>query len=149
MLNLRDGHLGDSLWVINDKRDELHDVPCVPSLAALPERVDCLAIAVPATGVLPIVEEALNLQRARSVVIFSSGIGEVGDEGKRVEARLGQLAASARVPIFGPNTLGLFNFVDSTVISFMSDVDPSVTSPGRIGVVSQSGGLGTGLARSR
>lgn len=134
---------------VNPNYDELQGAPCWRSIADIPGTVDCAIVAVPAASVLASVREVILSGRARSVLIFSSGLGEAGDEGAKAEAELAELARVHRVPICGPNTVGALNFVDRRAMTFLTDVDMDVVEPGRLGVVSQSAGIGVGLSHAR
>ena len=46
----RRGFQGE-MWAVNPKRADLGGVPCVPSLADLPEAPDAVYLAIPASGV--------------------------------------------------------------------------------------------------
>jgi succinyl-CoA synthetase alpha subunit len=52
------------------------------------------------------------------------------------------LAGEAGATVVGPNTAGLVN-PGQTFVGFMPAFDPRIFSPGRVGVVSRSGSLGT------
>lgn len=134
---------------VNPNYSELQGMPCWHSVADIPEKVDCAVIVVPAVSVLEAAQEVIVTGKARSVMIFSSGLGESGDEGAQAEQRLAALAREYRVPVCGPNTVGLFNFIDKCAVSFLTDADMDLLPPGALGVVSQSAGIGVGLSHAR
>ncbi|HEX7857822.1 MAG TPA: acetate--CoA ligase family protein [Sphingobium sp.] len=134
---------------VNPNYDELQGRPCWRDIAAIPETVDCVIIAVPAASVIESVREILSLGKARSILIFSSGLGEAGGDGAAAEAELAELARVHQVPICGPNTIGILNFVDRRVMSFLTDVDMDASPSGALAIVSQSAGIGVGLSHAR
>lgn len=134
---------------VNPNYDELQGAPCWHSVSEIPGTVDCAIIVVPAASVLTTAREVIVTGKARSVLIFSSGLGESGGEGAEAEDELARLAREYRVPVCGPNTVGLFNFVEKCAMSFLTDADMDLVPAGGLGVVSQSAGIGVGLSHAR
>ncbi len=136
------------LYLINPKYDKIGDEPCYASIAALPEKPDCVAIALPAEAVEPAVLECAK-GGAGGVLVFASGYAEMSQP-ERI-ARQQRLAAIARetgVKIVGPNCMGFMNFARLTLATFgVSDMKLAVPPRPGIGVASQSGALGYGLAQ--
>jgi len=142
-------NLAGPVGAVNPKYDELQGAPCWRSIADIPGTVDCAIIVVPAAGVLEAAREVIETGKARSVMIFSSGLGEAGGSGADAEEKLAQLAAEYRVPICGPNTVGVLNFADRRAVSFLTDADMDLIAPGGFGIVSQSAGIGVALSHAR
>ena len=134
---------------VNPNYEKLQGAPCWRSIADIPSTVDCAIIVVPAASVLDTAREVIVTGKARSVLIFSSGLGESGEEGAKAEEELAELARVHRVPVCGPNTVGILNFIERRAMSFLSDVDMDVVPPGALGIVSQSAGIGVGLSHAR
>ena len=134
---------------INPRYEKIGDVPCYPSVAALPETPDCAVFAVPREGI----EDAL-LDCAKSgvggAVVFASGYAETGHPERAAEqARLTAIARETGIKIIGPNCLGFVNFTSSAMVSFASGemrVDKP-RGPG-VGIISQSGALGFALGQA-
>jgi acyl-CoA synthetase (NDP forming) len=149
LANAITSNLSGLVGSVNPNYGELQGKPCWRSPSEIPETIDCVIIAVPAASVLPTVREILLLNKARSILIFSSGLGEAGEEGAQAEAELSNLAQQYRVPICGPNTVGVLNFADRRAMTFLSDVDMDASEPGGLAIVSQSAGIGVGLSHAR
>src|SRR5262249_36480907 len=79
----------------------------VVSIEDLPEPVDCVLVAVPSAGVIPVVQAAAA-RGCRSALIFSAGFGEV--EGGQDERILREIAERSGMRIAGPNTAGILNY---------------------------------------
>jgi len=133
---------------INPRYETMDGEPCYPSVKALPEVPDAVLIAVPRAAV-----EAAVLECAEAgvggVVIFASGYHETGiPERSAEQARLTAIARETGIRIIGPNTMGIANFMRGAVISFVSsDIPRGPTTTKGIGVISQSGAMGFGLAQ--
>lgn len=129
---------------VNPKYPEIAGLPCYPSIDALPEAADLAIVAVPAKDVLATIE-ALGRRGIRSAVIFSSGFGEMGPEGKALEQKLAETARAAGVVLCGPNCLGFVSAFDNVYATFSQYADGE-TGAGPIAFVTQSGAFGTAIA---
>lgn len=147
---LRSGFEGE-LLPINAGQAEVQGVRAYPSLRAVGCPVDLVIVAVGGAHVPAVVDEAIE-QQARSVVVFSSGFAEMGDEGRRVQERMAERCARAGVRLLGPNCIGVFNARQAMYATFMSALEHEQFEPGHVGIVSQSGAIGSylyGLAGDR
>ncbi len=103
------------------------------------EALDLVVVCVPATELLPAVEAAVEAG-ARSLVVITAGLSELGAEGARAEQEAVRIARAAGVLLVGPNCLGL---VDTGArLQLSHDLLPS----GEIAVLSQSGNVVLDLA---
>ncbi|MBO9513885.1 MAG: acetate--CoA ligase family protein [Variovorax sp.] len=147
---LRSGYAGQ-LLPINPKQEEVQGLKAYASLADVGHPVDQVIVAVSGALVERAVEEALE-QRARSIVIFSSGFGETGHDGKLAQERLAARCRDAGVHLVGPNCIGIFSSRNAMYSTFMSALEHEIFEPGQVGIVSQSGAVGSylyGLAGDR
>ena len=63
------------VWGVNPGRSEALGVPCFPSLADLPGVPDAVAVAIPAAGVPPVIEQAGAIGAGGAVVfVLEDGI---------------------------------------------------------------------------
>ena len=139
----RDGYAG-KLYPVNPRYEDIHGVKCYPDVASLPEAPDMAIVAVSAARCIETVE-ALGKKGTPVAVIFSSGFGEMGPEGKAMEAKLLETARKTGIRICGPNNLGLISGFDKVTATFSQYADtPPV--PGPVAFASQSGAFGTGIA---
>src|SRR6185312_10928454 len=77
------------LWPVNPKYSAIGKTACYPSLAELPGRPDHVGIAVSASRVLSVLEQAVAAG-ARVATLFSAGFAESGNEdGQRLQERIG------------------------------------------------------------
>lgn len=145
----RDGYPG-AIWPVNPRYADIDGLKCYPDIAALPGAPDMAIIAVAAARAEETIA-ALGAKGCPVAVLFSSGFGELGAEGKALERSLIATARASDVRICGPNTLGLVSAFDRAPATFSQYADiPPLAGP--VGFASQSGAFGTGisaLARSR
>lgn len=132
------------LYPINPKYTTVAGLRCWPSVADLPERVDLAIVVLPARDVVEAVRE-LGRAGVPFAVVFSSGFGETGDEGRQRERDLLAAAAAGGVRICGPNCLGFVNAFERVTATF-SQYAEGPTPAGPVGFVTQSGAFGTAIA---
>ena len=76
------------------------------------------------------------------VVVCTSGFAELGDEGRKQQARLLDVARASGTRLLGPNCIGVLNVVDRFVGCPTFNLTEDFT-PGVISVLTHSGGMGT------
>ncbi len=102
------------------------------SVAEIGEPVDCAVIVLPSAKVPGVIDE-LGAAGVRRAVIVTAGFEEVG--GSDLQAELDEAAARAGLRYVGPNCIGVANLHNN----YNFTVFPFEGSPGRIGMLSQSG----------
>jgi acyl-CoA synthetase (NDP forming) len=136
------------IHLVNPKYERIGERPCYKSLAQLPEVPDCVIVAVGRDLVEAVVEECARLG-VGGVVIYASGFADTGEpQYVELQERLARIARTTGMPIIGPNAVGVVNHVRGFGLSFAPDLVFSRSSPSCIGLVSQSGGVGNGLAQA-
>ncbi len=128
-----------AIYPIHPSAAEIDGLPAYRSLAATPQPIDYAYIAVAAAQIPDMLSAAAG--RVRYAQVISSGFGEV-DEGKDLQARLLAAARAGGMRLLGPNCLGIYT--PRGKITF-TEIGPKET--GHVGIVSQSGGLGTDIIR--
>jgi acetate---CoA ligase (ADP-forming) len=130
------GYDGD-VYYVNPSRDEVWDEPCYDALSDVPAVVDLAVVSVPRQYVLETVREAGELG-VPSAIVITAGFAEADETGAELEDGIGELADEYGMAICGPNTIGVANTHDETVVTSTCSRKPE---PGSIGLVSQSGAL--------
>lgn len=143
--NLKTFGYGGRIFAVNPKYNEVMDCPCYADIAAIPEPVDCVVLAVPNRQVPDLLESAA-IAGVRAAVVFSAGFAETGAEGKERQARLEALSRERGLLICGPNCYGILN-VHGKAPLFASTI-PAGFLAGSVALVSQSGGLSTTIANA-
>jgi acetyltransferase len=143
--NLKNFGYPGKIVTVNPKYTEVMDCPCYPDIAAIPEPVDCVVLAVPNRHVPDLLDAAAN-SGVRAAVVFSAGFAETGAEGKERQARLETLSKQHGFLICGPNCYGVLNVFGKAPL-FASTI-PQGFLAGPVALVSQSGGLSTTIANA-
>lgn len=143
------GYPNDRLFVIRDQQEPIDGVPCVPSVAALPERIDLLILAVAARDVARLAGEVIDSGKVESVIIIPGGMGETQGS-LDVPAELRKAIATARSrdgggPVFlGGNCMGVRSRPGRYDTFFIPEakLNPLRNAPvHRAALISQSGGF--------
>ncbi len=129
---------GGEIYLINPSRSEIMGRKCWPSIAALPEPPDIVAINLPDAKVLPAVEEAIA-HGAGALIIHAGGFLERGTAGAERQKELQRLCTEAGIPALGPNCLGFLSFTNRASISSFKIAAGSAA--GSIAAISQSGSV--------
>lgn len=99
------------VWPVHPTRAEIAGVPCLRSLAELPQAPDAVFIGVNRFATLEVVRE-LAAMGAGGAICFASGWEESGEAG--LQAQL--VAAAGEMPILGPNCYGVINYLDGALL---------------------------------
>jgi acyl-CoA synthetase (NDP forming) len=127
------------IYPIHPTAAEIDGLKAYRSLGETPDPVDYAYIAIAAAQVPPLLMQANG--RVRYAQVISSGFGEV-DEGKALQDELASAARTGGMRLIGPNCLGIYTPRGRVTFAEIGPVDV-----GSVGIVSQSGGLGTDIIR--
>ena len=130
------------VYAVNPKRDTVQGLPAYSTVTDIPGDLDFVLVAVPAKLVADQVRLAAA-KNARTVMVFSSGFAEVGDEGIALQTELTQVGRETGIRILGPNCLGSFNAERRFYPTFTSTIDRAPPVPGGTAIASQSGAYGS------
>jgi acyl-CoA synthetase (NDP forming) len=134
--NLARAEFAGPVWGVNPKREQVLGRDCVPSLSELPEPVDAVVVAIPATGVPAVIAEA-GERGCGGAVVLSAGFGEV-ESGRELERELREAALASGLPVCGPNGNGIIA-VGTKAAMWGDSVAP--LQPGGVAMISQSGNV--------
>jgi acyl-CoA synthetase (NDP forming) len=105
-------------------------------ISDIPEKIDLAVIAIRAESVPGVIQECIEAGVGGAVVV-SGGFAETGE--RELQDRLTAIAREADFPVIGPNCLGIYSqHVDTFFLPSERLVRPD---PGKVAVVSQSGGI--------
>ncbi|MDB9494668.1 bifunctional acetate--CoA ligase family protein/GNAT family N-acetyltransferase [Spirulina major CS-329] len=138
--NLISHPFGGTVFPINPKRASVLGIKAYPNLAAIPEPVDLVVIAIPSLAVPQVIDECVAAG-VKAAIIISAGFKEIGAEGVELERQILAKARAGNLRIVGPNCLGVMCPVSGLNATFAS----AIARPGNVGFISQSGALCTSI----
>jgi len=99
------------IYAVHPKEKAIDTIPCVPSIAALPEKVDLAVVAVPAEAARDAIRDFIRLEKAHSIILIPGGFAETGATSlaaEIIEAIEGGRAQADGGPVLcGGNCLGI------------------------------------------
>ncbi|GER15575.1 acetate--CoA ligase family protein [Variovorax boronicumulans] len=135
------GYAG-GIYPINRKAGLVQSLPAYATLDDVPAVPELAVIAVPPAGVLDAVKDCAR-RGVKAAVILSAGFSEMGEEGSRLQAQIGDVARATGLRVVGPNCLGAIGVPDKSIATFSVALESSFPVAGPVGIVSQSGNLGS------
>lgn len=130
------------IYPINPKGGTIQGLPAYASVLDTPTAPDMAILAVPVEATLQAVRDCAS-RGVRGVIVLTSGFAEAGPDGVALQAELVRVARSHGMRLLGPNCLGTVNVVDRLVGSFSIALEQSMPPAGQVGIVSQSGNIGS------
>jgi acetyl coenzyme A synthetase (ADP forming)-like protein len=138
--SITEGGFAGQVYPVNPHTAEICGLPAWRTVNEIPGPVDVAIVAVPAPAVEEVFHDCIA-KHVHGIVVITSGFAEVGAAG--IEVQLVALARANGMRMIGPNCFGIANTRDD--IRLNATFSPVVPNPGRIGVASQSGGVGIDL----
>jgi acetyltransferase len=124
------------IYAINPNADEILGVKCRPNILKVDDTVDLAIIAVPAKIVKKEILECIQ-KKVKAIIVVSAGFAEMGKEGKKMQDEIAEICQKAKVPLVGPNCLGVIR----PSVNLNASFAPSMPPQGHVAFVSQSGAL--------
>ena len=134
LLNIRDAGFAGTLYAVSPGGGDFEGVPCIPSVAGLPEAPDLAVVTVPAARVVEVAREC-GKRGVKSLAVITTGLTTAQESGLMEAARRGGMRLA------GPASYGI------AVPGIGLAATPAVRHPpqGRTGLIVQSGGVGAAL----
>ena len=132
--NIRDAGFAGALYAVSPRGGDIDGIRCVSSVAALPEPPDLAVVAVPAARVVEVAHECGN-RGARSLAVITAGLTRAQASG------LLEATRETGMRLAGPASFG----VAVPRIGLGATLAAHHPSPGHVGLVVQSGGVGAAL----
>ncbi len=124
------------IYPVTINAKEILGLKCYKSVLQIRGAVDLAVIAVPSVSVFQVVRECVK-KKVKGIVIISAGFAETGEEGKELQQKIVDMVRKAKIPLIGPNCLGIIN----THASLNATFAPVMPPKGNVAFVSQSGAL--------
>ncbi|MDM0079340.1 acetate--CoA ligase family protein [Variovorax sp. J31P179] len=135
------------IYPINPKGGTLQGLQAYASILDTPTAPELAILAVPVEATLQAVRDC-GSRGVRGVIVLTAGFAEAGPEGAALQAELVRVARNHGMRLLGPNCLGTVNVVDRLVGSFSIALEQSLPPAGQVGIVSQSGNIGSFTMRN-
>jgi acetate---CoA ligase (ADP-forming) len=138
---LAHGYTG-AVYPVNSRAHTVQGRRAYASVDELPERVDLAVLAVPAAQVVDVARDC-GAAGVRALLVLSAGFAEAGAEGAARQYELLEVCRETGMRLVGPNCQGVLN----TAPDVRLDATFASGAPleGRVGLLSQSGGLGLAI----
>jgi acetate---CoA ligase (ADP-forming) len=133
-----------AIYAVNPQRQTLAGIPCIASIAELPETPDAAFIAVKREPAIEMVAE-LARRGTGGAVVYASGFAEHGPHGKALQDEL--IAAAGAMAIMGPNCYGYINALDR--VSPWPDEHGLAPCHRGVVIATQSGNMAVNFAMMR
>lgn len=130
---------------VNPVRETVQGLPAVRDVDQLPDGVDLAVVVTPAALASAAVAACVR-RGVRACVVLSSGFGELGGDGLRLQRELVDAARAGGMRLLGPNCQGAANLASGAVTSFSSSFTNFPLRDGAVAIVSQSGAVAGMLA---
>ncbi|MFI5282072.1 MAG: GNAT family N-acetyltransferase [Candidatus Dormibacterales bacterium] len=127
------------IYPVNPSATEIEGLKAYPSVLDIKEDVDLAVITVPAAAVVEVARQCAE-KGVRGLVVISAAFGESGAEGVERQRELLDVCRQSGMRLVGPNCMGVIN--TSPAVQLDATFAPDHPVRGRIGFLSQSGGLG-------
>lgn len=127
------------IYPVNPKYPAIGNLRCYRTVTEIEDSVDIAVIAVPAPVVMDVLRDAGK--KAKGAIIISSGYGETGDDGKRLEEETKRFAERDGVRIIGPNCMGVYDTVSRVDTFFVPAERMARPGKGGVSILSQSGSV--------
>ncbi len=127
---------------VNPRYEEIAGLACFPTVgaAAEHEQIDLAIVSLPRDDVLDGLEQC-HAAGVAGAVIFASGFGETGPEGRAEQQRLTEFSQRTGLRLIGPNSPGFINVAHSTCVIASGVGFRERFRVGGIGLAAQSGGV--------
>lgn len=137
---IMNGGFQGKICPINPKMSEIEKLKCYPTVKDVPGDVDLAIIVVPLQVVPQVAEDCVE-KGVPGAVIITSGFGEAGAEGKKLEEEVVRIARKGKLRFVGPNCMGIC----SSPAKLSALMMPFLHEKGEVAFISQSGGYGLQL----
>jgi acyl-CoA synthetase (NDP forming) len=127
---------------INPKGGIVQGLTAYKSVSETPIAPELAILAVPASATAAALRDC-GARGVKCAIVLSSGFAELGAEGAALQAELVDIARQYGMRMLGPNCLGTVNVLDRLIGSFSISLEEYMPPPGAVGIVSQSGNVGS------
>ncbi len=138
--NLISTPFGGTVFPVNPNRKSVMGIKSYTNISSIPDPIDLAIVVTPAPTVPDIIGECID-SKVKSAIVISAGFKECGPQGIQLEGKILQHLKRGKMPLIGPNCLGIMNPIKGLNATFAR----ASANPGSIAFVSQSGALCTSI----
>jgi acetate---CoA ligase (ADP-forming) len=142
LANLVAGGFTGPIYPVNDRADVVQSLPAYRTLDDIPGALELAIVVVPAELVVGVARECEAIG-VRALLVISAGFAETGRDGQHRQQELLAVCRRAGMRLIGPNCLGVLN--TAREVGLNATFAPRQAPPGRVGFLSQSGGVGIAI----
>ncbi|ANY17729.1 acetate--CoA ligase family protein [Bordetella pseudohinzii] len=135
------------VYPINPKGGTIQGLPAYASVRDTPTAPELAILAVPAAAT-PAALRDCAARGVKAAIVLSSGFVEAGPQGAALQDELVAIARENAMRVLGPNCLGAVNVADRLIGSFSIALEEHMPPAGQVGIVSQSGNVGSHTMQS-
>lgn len=143
---IKHGYAG-AVYPINPKGGLIQGLPAYASVRDTPVAPELAILAVPASAT-PAALRDCAARGVKAAIVLSAGFTEAGPDGAALQAELVHIAREHGMRVLGPNCLGAVNVADRLIGSFSIALEEHMPPAGHVGIVSQSGNVGSHTMQS-
>lgn len=143
---IKHGYQG-AVYPINPKGGTIQGLPAYASVKDTPTAPELAILAVPAAATPAALRDCAD-RGVQAAIVLSAGFAEAGPKGAALQAELLQIARAHGMRILGPNCLGTVNVAERLIGSFSIALEEHMPPAGQVGIVSQSGNVGSHTMQS-
>ena len=135
MKNLMNFGYNGKIYPVNKKRDKVLGLECFSTVDSIPGEVEVAITIIPAIFVPQVMKDCAK-KGVKGVIVCTSGFGEAGEDGAKLEKELIDVVKESGIRIVGPNTTGLLNAINGFTSTFVIISKPR---KGSVSFIAQSG----------
>jgi acetate---CoA ligase (ADP-forming) len=143
--NVLCGGFTGTVYPVNSHARTVQGRRAYGAIGDVPEPVELAVLAVPAAHVND-VARACGTAGVRALLVISAGFAETGAPGVERQRELLRICRESGMRLIGPNCLGVFNTAPDVRLN--ATFAERAPLPGRVGFLSQSGGLGIAIVEA-
>ncbi|HZE06519.1 MAG TPA: GNAT family N-acetyltransferase [Solirubrobacteraceae bacterium] len=140
--NLVTGGFSGAVYAVNPRAEVVQSLPAYGSIGDIPATIDLGVVVVPAEHVVDVARQSADAG-VRALLVISAGFAETGAEGAARQRELVAVCRRSGMRLIGPNCMGVLNTAPDVALN--ATFAPRQAAPGRVGFLSQSGGVGIAI----
>lgn len=140
--NILTAEFNGKVFPVNPKASVIHSIKAYSTILDVPDAVDLAIVIVPKEFVKDVARQC-GEKGVKGLVVISAGFSEVGTEGKKLEDDLLKVVRQYGMRMIGPNCFGIVN--TDPEVSLNATFGKTFPKLGKIGFITQSGGMGEAI----